>query len=250
MYHRITTTLTALGLLCLATACAAEPFAPDSDADAAQPAAPTTRGIIDLEHNGRPDDATQLIGDESSALVAESGGDRRWDFADGVLTVVQRAGSMITPTAYRDFRLHVEFNVNDSPSDNPEQNGNSGVYIQQRYEIQILNSHGIAEQDYKPSYCGSIYKFKQPDHIVCRPAGQWQTYDIAFRAARFDGDEKTEDARVTVYHNGTLIHDDVALPDKTGAGQPEGPNPRPLRLQAHGNPVEFRNCWVQELELD
>jgi len=69
----------------------------------------------------------------------------------------------------------------------PEKNGNSGVYIQQRYEIQILNSHGVFPADYKPSYCGSMYRMKKPDKLVNKLAGQWHSFDIAFRAVRFDG---------------------------------------------------------------
>jgi len=211
----------------------------------------TTQGVIaDIETYQRPDAATQLVGDEGHLMVPEGDAQSQWTYADGVLTASSGWDSVLTPDAYSDFVLHVEFNCNDNEGDNVENDGNSGVYIQQRYEIQIQNAFGISQEDFRASYGGSIYRFKMPDHLVSRPAGQWQTYDIVFRAARFDGDQKTENARVTVYHNGVLIHDDVEMPHKTGAGQPEGPEPRPLKLQGHSNPVQFRNVWVQELELD
>lgn len=89
-----------------------------------------------------------------------------------------------------------------------------------------------------------------PDKLVSKPAGQWQNYIIVFRAARFEGDKKTEHARVTVYQNGELIHDDVAIPDKTGRGLKEGPKPLPIRLLGHRNPVKFRNVWIKPLLLD
>jgi len=240
-----------VGLLCLAATCtAAEPAS-----ESAEQATPTTRGIIDLEQDTRPDTAVQLVGDEGHAFIPEPATGRevesKWVYADGVLTASPSWDSVITPDNYTDFRLYLEFNVNisDNPNPNPEQDGNSGVYIQQRYEIQIQNAFGIAEEDFKHTYCGSIYKFKKPDHLVAKPAGEWQTYDIVFRAARFDGDTKTENARITVYHNGTLIHDDVELSNKTGAGRAEGPEPGPIKLQGHNNPVQYRNVWVQRLEL-
>jgi hypothetical protein len=208
----------------------------------------TTKGIIDISKPERPENAGLLVGPDGYKLVPEGKGPTRWVFADGVLTASPVWDSVLTTDSYQDFRMHVEFNVNEvKDAKDPESNGNSGVYIQQRYEIQILNSFGVSEADYKPSYCGSIYKQKKPDQLVCKPAGEWQTYDIAFRAARFDGDKKTENARITVYHNGVLIHDDYSIPNKTGVGQKEGPEPRPIKLQGHHNPVRFRNVWIQKL---
>ena len=89
-----------------------------------------------------------------------------------------------------------------------------------------------------------------PDKIVSKPAGEWQSYDIAFRAARFEGEKKTENARISVKHNGVLIHNDYELTNKTGAGMKEGPDPMPIKLQGHHNPVQFRNVWIQRLALD
>ena len=145
--------------------------------------------------------------------------------------------------------MHVEFNVTDSgEAKTAEGNGNSGVYIQLRYEVQIHNSFGIPAEEYTPSFCGSIYKQKKPDKIVNKKAGEWQTYDIAFRAARFEGDKKIENARITVYQNGELIHDDYSITKQTGAGQKEGPEPEQIKLQGHHNPVQFRNVWIQPLK--
>lgn len=229
----------------------ADTDAPEPAPDSAVPAAVTTAGILDPDRlDARPDDATQLVGDDAHRMVPErEGAESQWTFGAGVLTAPLAFQSVVTPETYTDFRLHLEFNVNDKPGASTGTNGNSGIYIQKRYEIQILNSFGIPEDQYKNIYCASIYTFKKPDHIVCRPAGQWQSFDIVFRAARFDGDEKTENARITVYHNGTLIHDDVDLPDKTGRGEPEGPEPGPIKLQGKNNPVQFRNVWVQVLDL-
>ena len=211
----------------------------------------TTKGILDIADARRPADAVQLVSGAGSELVPEPPATASlWVFADGVLTASPQWDSVITRESYRDFRVHLEFNVNASAKANPEANGNSGVYIQQRYELQILDSHGVAAADYKASYCGSLYRLKKPDRLANKPAGEWQSFDIAFRAARYDGDEKVQNARITVYQNQVLIHDDVEIARKTGAGQPEGPDPRPIKLQGHHNEVRFRNIWVQALNLD
>jgi len=211
----------------------------------------TTRGIIDINKPERPADAVQLVGEKEYTLVPEAEGPTGWVFKDGILTASPKWDSVITRDLYQDFRMHVEFNVNEvEDSTDPESNGNSGVYIQQRYEVQILNSFGVSDEDYKPSYGGSIYRQKKPDLLVSKKAGEWQTYDIVFRAARFDGGKKTENARITIYQNGGLIHDDYAITGKTGAGRKEGPEPGPVKLQGHHNPVRFRNVWIQKMSLD
>lgn len=211
----------------------------------------TTKGIIQIDDLKLPEGAAQLVGEKEHHFVPAGKEASLWVFKDGVLTASPKWDSVVTKTPYRDFQMHVEFNVNDVPNPtNPEGNGNSGVYIQQRYEVQILNSFGVSAEDYKDSYCGSIYKIKKPDRLVSKKAGEWQNYDIAFRAARFEGETKTEDARITVYHNGVLIHDDFPIPKKTGAGQKESPEPGLIKLQGHDNPVRFRNIWIKNLNLE
>jgi hypothetical protein len=169
----------------------------------------------------------------------------RWDHQSGVVRVVPGTGDLVTRRSFEDVRLHVEFNANDNPKQPWQNNGNSGVYIQRRYEIQILNSHGREPTN---SDCGAVYAAKAPDFNASKPAGQWQSFDITFHAPRWDATgKKTQNARVTVLHNGTRIHDDVEIADKTGAGQPEGRDAGPILLQDHGNSVRFRNMWVEPL---
>lgn len=207
-----------------------------------------TRGILDGK---RPPEAVQLVGRLGHLMIPENEKvASQWVFEDGVLTASPQWDSVITPDSYSDFRLHVEFNVNKKPGADPERSGNSGVYIQQRYEIQISDAHGVPEDEFKASYCGSVYRQKKPDKLVAKAAGEWQTYDIVFRAARFVDGKRTEKARITVQHNGVIIHDDYALTNKTGAGQKEGPEPGPIKLQGHQNQVKFRNVWIQRLELE
>ncbi len=168
-----------------------------------------------------------------------------WEVSDGQLRVVPESGSIWTKRAFTDFKLHVEFRTPDVRSGAGEGGrGNSGVYIQKRYEVQILDSFG---RERRNNECGSLYKFRAPDRNVCKKPGQWQTYDITFYAARFKGDEKVENARITVVHNGVVVHNDVELEDKTGAGDPEGPDAGPILLQDHKNAVCFRNIRIVPL---
>lgn len=214
--------------------------------------AQTTRGVIDIANLVRPADAVTLIGEKGHDLIhEEEGKETKWVFADGILTASPVWDSLVTKENYKDFQLHVEFNVNKAEdAKNVESDGNSGIYIQKRYELQIQNAHGIPEKDFTASYGGSIYKLQKPDRLVAKPAGEWQAYDIVFRSARFTEGKKTEDARITVYQNGVLIHDDFAIPRKTGAGAAEGPEPGVIKFQGHHNPVKFRNVWIRKLSLD
>jgi hypothetical protein len=149
-----------------------------------------------------------------------------------------------TKESFGDFSLHLEFRIPYAPPSRDQGRGNSGVYIQGRYEVQILDTFGLDGGDRGG---GSLYRTRAPLVNMCFPPLSWQTYDIDFTAARFDpAGSKTRNARITVRHNGIVIHKDCELPDKTGAGAPEGPEARPLRLQQHGSQVHFRNIWVVE----
>jgi hypothetical protein len=146
-----------------------------------------------------------------------------------------------TKQEFRDFALHLEFILPYQPVAGGQGRGNSGVYIQNRYETQILDSFGLVPQF---GDCGALYRTQAPSINMCLPPLQWQTYDIDFTAARFADGKKTANARITVRHNGVLIHDDFEIPNKTGAGKAEAPEPGPIQLQNHSNPVFFRNVWI------
>jgi len=142
---------------------------------------------------------------------------------------------------FGDHHLHIEFRTPFMPEARGQARGNSGVYMQSRYELQVLESCGLEGKD---NECGGIYSISQPDVNMCFPPLAWQTYDIDFTAARYTNGEKTSNARVTIRHNGVLIHDDRELAHGTPGRNGEGPDLDSLFLQNHGNLVVFRNIWV------
>ena len=138
--------------------------------------------------------------------------------------------------------LHLEFRTPYMPSSEDQKRGNSGVYIQRRYEVQILESFG---QDALFNGCGALYRQREPNLNMSLPPLVWQTYDIFFTVARFDSQgNKVVPAQISVIHNGVPVHYRTAIAAKTGAGKPEGTELLPLLLQDHSDPIVFRNVWM------
>ncbi|MEU8611034.1 family 16 glycoside hydrolase [Actinoplanes sp. NPDC048791] len=168
----------------------------------------------------------------------------QWPAVAGGATEVC-CGDLRTKDAFGDYKLHVEFKVPLLPPDVTGQNrGNSGVYQQERYEIQILDSYGDTTLDNNEA--GAIYTIKAPDVNAATAPETWQKYDITFRAARYDAaGAKTENARVSLVWNGKKVQDNVEIPRGTGGNIPEGPATGAIRLQDHGNKVQYRNVWIE-----
>ena len=143
---------------------------------------------------------------------------------------------------FANFQAHVEFLLPFKPLARGQERGNSGVYLQDRYEVQVLDSFGLKGEN---NECGGIYSQAKPAVNMCFPPLTWQTYDIDFTTAQFDETGmKTKNAVVTIKHNGVTIHDDLELKGSTPSGAKEGPLGGPLQLQGHGNPVFYQNIWV------
>ncbi len=146
---------------------------------------------------------------------------------------------------FQSFTIHLEFRLPFQPYDREQGRGNSGFYAQGRYEVQILDSFGLSGED---NECGGIYKVARPEVNMCYPPLSWQTYDVEFAAAEFKDGKKVKNARMTVRHNGMVIHKDREIPHTTVGAivKDEGPEPGPIYLQNHGNPVRFRNIGVSQ----
>jgi hypothetical protein len=149
---------------------------------------------------------------------------------------------VLTKMPVQAFRMHLEFRTPYMPNARGQARGNSGVYIQQRYEVQILDSFGLEGIE---NECGGLYRQQRPELNMCLPPLAWQTYDIWFTPPLFDDEgKKTYNARLTVLHNGIPIHLHREVIAKTGGGKQESPEAFPINLQDHGNPVAFRNIWL------
>jgi len=148
-----------------------------------------------------------------------------------------------TRQEFTNFEAHFEFLLPFKPLGRGQDRGNSGVYLQDRYEIQVLDSFGLKGEN---NECGGIYTLAKPAVNMCFPPLTWQTYDIDFTAATYDeSGKKTKNAVLTLKHNGVLVHENLELKSNTpGNGKNEGPDGGPFQLQGHGNPVYYRNIWV------
>lgn len=198
-----------------------------------------------------PSDAIILFGGtDASAWKGKDGGAVKWKIADGAITIDPAVGDITTKQSFGDCQLHIEWRTPAEPKGNSQERGNSGVFLMSRYELQVLDSYN--NPTYVNGQAGSIYKQLIPLVNVCRPPGQWQTYDVVFTAPRFnaDGTVKTP-ADITVLQNGILVQNHgIILGSTTFVGKPQYKKhnaEEPLLLQCHNNAVSYRNIWIRKL---
>jgi uncharacterized sulfatase len=209
--------------------------------------------VIPGESGTAPSDAFVLFdGDDLDQWQAEDGGDAAWRVEDGAMTVITGTGDIRTRQSFSDVQLHIEWRTPAEIEGKGQGRGNSGVFLMDRYEVQVLDS--FENRTYANGQAGSVYKQHIPLVNAARGPGEWQSYDIIFVAPRFDDERQiAEPARVTVFHNGVLIQNNVAIQGSTafvGAPKYEAHGAAPIRLQDHRNPVSFRNIWVRRLSGD
>jgi hypothetical protein len=212
---------------------------------------PVPRVVTPGRGPAAPSDAFVLFdGTDFSQWESAEGGAAKWSVADGAFTVVKGTGDIRTKRSFGDCQLHIEWRTPANIDGEGQGRGNSGVFLQGRYEVQVLDSYDNAT--YANGQAASIYKQHIPLVNASRKPGEWQTYDIYFRAPRFseDGTLLTP-AYVTVLHNGVLVQDHVEINGSTvnrGAPSYTSHNARePLVLQDHDNPVSYRNVWIRDL---
>ncbi len=200
--------------------------------------------------NEPPSDAIILFdGKDLNEWTGKDGGPAMWIVADGAMTVKPRTGIIKTKKKFGDVQLHIEWRTPAEVKGEGQGRGNSGIYLMERYELQVLDSYN--NKTYSNGQAGSIYKQGIPLVNACRPPGVWQTYDIIFMAPVFTekGTLKTP-ARITVLQNGVLIQNNFEIKGPTvytGIPRYEAHGKASLVLQDHGNPVSYRNIWIREL---
>jgi hypothetical protein len=190
-------------------------------------------------------------GQDLSKWKGQDGGPAKWVVRTGYMEVKAGAGAISTVAGLGDVQLHVEWMAPNPPHGSDQDRGNSGVFLMGVYEVQVLDSYQSAT--YPDGQAAAVYGQYPPLVNASRPPGQWQTYDIVFHRPRFDSAGKlASPARMTVFHNGVLVQDDVTLTGPTGHQQrppyQAHADRLPLSLQDHGHPVRYRNIWVRELE--
>lgn len=198
-----------------------------------------------------PADAIVLFdGRDITPWAHSDGTPARWKVQDGYMEVLSGSGSLETTRAFGDVQLHIEWMSPADAAGSGQDRGNSGVFLMGRYEIQVLDSY--ANDTYADGQAAALYGQHPPMVNASRRPGEWQTYDIVFRAPRFGADGSVvSPARTTVLHNGVLVHDAVTFTGATAhrrrAEYEAHEDKLPLSLQDHGTPVRFRNIWVREL---
>lgn len=203
---------------------------------------------VDAQSTPAPEKAVVLFDGSSLDKWVQIDGKSaaKWKLADRAMEV--NGGGIMTKERFDGpFLLHVEFRVPYLPKASGQARGNSGVYLQGRYEVQVLDSYGLASKD---NDCGGIYEVAAPKVNACKAPAVWQTYDIEFTPPACKDGQRDKNARISVKHNGVLIHENVEIPvDNTRAGLGGDPcSPGPIHLQDHGNPVQYRNIWLMKLE--
>jgi hypothetical protein len=243
----------ALALACAWPAAAGDQVLPPPEAtEVWQPLPPKVEAPADRA----PSDAKVLFAGtdtgawEHADAKTEDGRAVRWKVVDGALVVTPGSGDIRTREAFGDVQLHLEFRTLAKPTGQGQGASNSGVFLMERYELQVLDSY--RNTTYVNGQAGSVYKQYPPLVNASRPPGEWQSYDVLFLAPRFGADgQLLAPARMTVLHNGVLVQHDAALRGATVyQGQPKyeaHAAQLPLRLQDHGDAVAFRNVWVRPI---
>jgi hypothetical protein len=198
--------------------------------------------------SGAPSDAIILFdGKDFSQWESTNGGEVKWKIANNAMVVAEKTGNIQTKQSFGDCQLHIEWRTPEKVDGEGQGRGNSGIFFQKQYELQVLDSYN--NKTYFDGQAGSIYTQNPPLVNVCRKPGEWQTYDVIYMAPRFASDGKVEiPARITVFQNGVLVQNNFIIQGTTyNKSGYKAHHKMPIELQDHNNPTAFRNIWIREL---
>jgi len=228
------------------------PLIPGSQYKVHDPNRPQPRVVTVQSENAQPpSDAVVLFdGKDLSGWLNKEDGAAGWKVENGYMEVTPKSGNIHTQQEFGDCQLHVEWAAPEVVDGESQGRGNSGVFLMRKYEIQVLDCY--QNPTYPDGTTASIYGEFPPLVNACRAPGEWQTYDIIWIAPRFENGKLLSPARVTVFHNGVLVHHDTALTGptthRTVLEYEEHPQVGALELQDHGDLVRFRNIWYRPLK--
>lgn len=202
-------------------------------------------------NTGAPSDAVVLFeGKDLTKWKNKEGKSAEWTVKDGILTVAPGKGDISTKQAFGSLQLHIEWRSPEKVESEGQGRGNSGIFLQERYEVQVLDNYN--NKTYSNGQAASIYKQSIPLVNACKKPGEWQIYDIIFDAPKFKADGTLERAAyVTVIHNGILVQNHTEIKGITmyiGPAYYEAHGDASIKLQDHGNLVSYRNIWLRELK--
>lgn len=210
---------------------------------------PEPRVVTPGASEAPPSDAIVLLGDNLDSWRHKDGSALKWKIEDGVMTVTPGTGDIFTKEKFGDCQLHIEWRAPATIKSEGQGRGNSGIFLQDRYEVQVLDSY--QNRTYSNGQAGSIYKQTMPLVNAMNPPGQWNVYDIIYKAPEFNEDGvKVAPAFVTVIHNGVVIQNHTEIKGTTPyIGLPENPahGDDVIHLQDHSNFVSYRNIWLRKL---
>jgi len=205
--------------------------------------------VVAIGANGIPSDAIVMFDDNLDQWESIQGGDAQWNLRGGVLTVEPGKGDIRSKQSFCDVQVHLEWRAPTGMDDKQgQQRNNAGIFFQERYELQILDSYN--NRTYGNGQAGAIYKQQPPLVNAMKPAGQWQSYDIIYTAPHFNGEKRISKGSITAIHNGVVVQNHHLINGTTewiGPPQVDAHGCAPFKLQDHGNLVSFRNFWVREL---
>ncbi len=199
-----------------------------------------------------PSDAVVLFDGRSlDEWTSRDGSPAKWVVRDGYMQTVPGAGAIVSKRVFGDVQLHAEWSTPSPAVGKGQDRGNSGIYFMDNYEVQVLDSY--ENETYADGQAAALYGQHPPLVNASRPPGEWQSYDVVFRRPRFSASGAlVSPARMTVFHNGVLVQDNMSLVGPTSNGRRDPyvahADKLAIRLQDHGDPVRFRNIWIRELQ--